>query len=288
MLKILDLWRYDRIALYLGLMFNKSKQCAITHAQAGPFCHLLFMERFIRPCVLLLRPGLVLRRWLVVVTVLAMSAPSLQAATLQVEVGIETTRLFDGLNLSGDRPAVSLTADWAFNGGGFSGANCFAADVSSNDGLRNGCSLYLGYFQPTSDVQAFSFQLSHHEFARSRQQDWSFSEAEASWHIDQKTMLSLGYTRGWFNRPSDTLSIKGLHVRDLSDKLSVELSGSVTAFDQIAPINTLTFAKAALVYRHQRWLAQVALSYGDDRLRQLVGFDVDRAELSLSLAYRLY
>ncbi len=225
-----------------------------------------------------------------VIGIAALAGSQANSATWQASAGLETSRFFDGLNLSDDRPVALFSVDASLDNGLFTGADCFAGDVDQLAGIKNGCSLYAGFFKPLNDSQALTLLATRHELARARNREWSFYELEASWNFNQQTAVSVTYARDWFNRPLsvDTVSLEGVYGRDLSDRFSFELIGGITAFENPAPINNIAFARAGLQYNHNRWLVEASIIYTDDRLATMVPFDLDQAELSLKVLYRLY
>ena len=212
----------------------------------------------------------------------------LSAATLQASATIESTRLFQGTNLTNDDIAYSLAGDWTFDNGAFTGIDCYTSDIDQSEGLKNGCDYYAGYFTQISSKQAITLLATHHDFARSHGQEWGFTELEASWHINQQATVSATYAKEWFNRSIDTFSIKGDIVQNLSEHFSVNVSASLMALENPAPFDSITFARAGLQYHHRRWTAEAAIIYSDRKLETMLPFDVDQPEVSFSLTYRLY
>lgn len=213
---------------------------------------------------------------------------SAQAAQLQLSAGLESSQFLEGTNLTDDSPSVSIGADWSFDQGGFTGLYCYGSSVKKRDGLKYGCDIYAGFFLPVSDQSAVSAQVTHHDYSRGLNHKWDFTDLSASWHINKKTSVSTIYSKNWLNRPFDTFAIKAATQVTLTEALSLDLSGSVMAIESGAPVDKLTFARASLSYSQSRWTAQAGIIYTDKDQTRMVPFDVDQAELLLTINYRLY
>lgn len=213
---------------------------------------------------------------------------SVNAASLQANLGVKSSHFLDGVNLTDDSPAVSLDADWSFDNGGYTGVDCYASTVDIDMGLDFGCDYYVGYFRPLNNISAFSAQITHHDYSRGLGSTWDFTDIAANWHINKKTVLTAIYSEDWLDRSFDTFGIKGATQVVLSDKLNFNLSASLTSLQNPSQVDTLVSGKTSLSYSHQRWTTEAGFIFSDTDQQQVLPFDVDEIELFLTISYRLY
>ncbi len=210
------------------------------------------------------------------------------AATVQSSVHVESARFVDGSNITGDRPAVSLTTDVSFNNGAFIGLECYAADVQKNRGLKSGCDVYAGYFQALKNKQALTLTATRHHYSRGFNREWDYTSLEATWHASKNSSLSIAYANDWFDRPFDTIALKHKSRFKLSNALTLNLTASATVVENGAPTDLIHFAKLSLEYSTERWTIEPAINVSDSDLTDMFAFDIDQPDISLTISYRLY
>lgn len=224
---------------------------------------------------------------LILAGTLLVNISPLNAATLQANAGIHSSFFYEGINLTDDLAAASFSSELSFDQGTFTGIDCYAAETG-RDILKRGCSYYLGYFQTLNNNQAFSFLATNNDYTQALNQDWDFVEFSANWHINRSTNLSVNYSDDWFNRGYDSFALKGDFSQSLSDNFSASLALSFTSLGEPSQVDNFTFAKASLNYNRQRWSANLSISRPDKELTQIIPFDVDQSEISLTITYRLH
>jgi len=216
------------------------------------------------------------------------SASSANAATLQLLGGFENSKFLKGVNLTDDSPIASITADWTFEHGAFAGVDCYVSSVDVSRALDKGCDIYAGYFAPINANNAVSMQITRHEYSRGLGRGWDYTDFAVSWHPSKTSSLTATYSDNWLRRPFDTYTLKADTQFPITESLNLDLSASVTAIESGAPVNELYFAKASLSYIKERWTTEFGIIFADKDQRRMVPFDVDEAELQLSVSYRLY
>lgn len=224
----------------------------------------------------------------IAIFVFASQLNTANGAIVQSSVHVESARFVDGSNITGDRPAVSLTADVSFTNGTFVGLDCFTADVRSNRGLRSGCDAYAGYFHALADQQALTFTAIRHTYSQGFNQEWDYTSLDATWHVSKQASFSIAYLNDWFDRPVDAIALKHKSRFKLSESLNMNFGASVTAVENGAPTNLIHFAKLSLEYNTERWTIEPAINVSDNDLSNMFAFDVDQPDLSLTISYRLY
>ena len=210
------------------------------------------------------------------------------AATLQLSAGVQSSEFLGGVNLADDTPGVTFNVDWAFDQGGFTGADCYASNVSSDLGLARGCGLYVGYFNAFDDNNALSLQLTRHEYSRAFNRSWDFTEFSTSWHLSKKSSLSASYAEKWLGTPYDSVNLRADTQISLTESLGLNLSANVTELESGAPVDNLISAEITLIYLSGRWTTELGLVYTDRDQQQMFPFDIDEPDALLSVSYRLY
>jgi len=213
---------------------------------------------------------------------------TLNAATLQVSTGIQSSRFLDSVNLSDDEPLVSLAVDWTSDNGGYLGGNCSTSTVSNADSIKSSCDFYAGYFKPLSSNNAVSVQFTRHEYSRGLGGIWDFHDLAANWHINKKTTFSAIYSKNWLNRSFDSLALKGATQISVSEHINLNLSATLMALESDEAVDNLAFGKASFSYSLGRWIAEAGVALSDRDQALVLPFDVDDAEFSISFTYRLY
>lgn len=213
---------------------------------------------------------------------------SARAATVQLLAGLESSEFLDGANLSDDSPTVFLSADWTFDQGSFAGLDCYVSTADISQALDQGCDFYAGYFKPINESNALSLQLTRHQYSRGFDDSWDFSDLALSWHPSKRSSFTATYSNKWLSRPFDTYALKADTQVLMSERIGLNLSASLMAIESGAPVSSLAFAKVSLSYTRARWAAELGVIYTDKDQRRMLPFDIDQAELLLSLSYRLY
>jgi len=210
------------------------------------------------------------------------------ADVFQASTGVQSSRFLGGVNLSDDEPIASLGFDWTSDTGAFAGTDCSTSSVNNTDGIKSSCEFYAGYFSSISPKQSLSVQFTRHEYSRGFGAEWDFHDLTASWHINKKTTVSTTYSKNWLNRAYDSLAIKADRQISLTDRLNVNLSGTVLSLENPSPVDTLTFGKASLSYGFDRWTAEAGFILSDSDQTIILPFEFDQTEFSINFTYRLY
>jgi len=221
---------------------------------------------------------------------LTMLASSLShAATLEVDVGLTSSRYLDGINLTDDQPTAIASADLSFDNGLFSRLDCHAADSDDDRSLRQGCDLSLGYFTILNEKQALSFEVTQHEYSRGMSRGWDFTEFRANWHVNTQSTVSVTFANDWLRRGFNIFSLQGDFNQPITDRLNANFFVSASSLDDSNfGVSQLFHAKASLQYSWQRWSAQASIIANDSAHEEVVPFDVDQPALNFTISYKLY
>jgi len=230
-----------------------------------------------------------------VVVAAGITLPSIACAnTLQVTTSLQNSHFLGSVDLTHQEPAASIAVDWTLDNGGFAGVDCYISTIDNfngpNDsGIKSGCDYYAGYFKPFNQDNAVSVQFTRHELSPGHNQRWDFNEVTANWHINRKTTFSASYSKNWLNRPFDSFEIKAGTQIPLAERIHLNLSASILAFENSAVISNLTSAKASLSYTKKRWTTEAGIILTDsDQTSLLTVLDFNQPNFSLTLTYRLY
>ncbi len=209
-------------------------------------------------------------------------------ATTQLIASVENSKFLGGANLTDDSLAVSLNADWTFDKGSFAGVDCYVSSVDVARALDKGCDFYAGFFTPLNDGNALSIRTTRHEYSRGLGRKWDFTDLSLSWHPSKTSRFTATYSNKWLRRSFDSFALNATTKLVLSERVSLNLSGGVNAFESGAPVNALINARAALSYTRARWTGEIGVIYTDSKQRRVLPFDIDEPELIFNLRYRLY
>jgi len=222
-----------------------------------------------------------------------MSLPTLVIASpiVQVTTGIESSRFVDGQDISGGKPAVNLAADVSFENGSFAGVDCYKTETQFfRDGIDTGCNYYLGFFKPINNEQAFSATVSHSEYAPipSPARQWDYTSVALSWHASRSTILTVSGSDNWFGRGYTSLAVNAAYQHTLSEKWSANVEAGFIDFESRSQRNSLSYGRLGLRFEQGRWGTELKLHLRNTGPRNLIPFETDRTDVSLSLSYRLY
>lgn len=217
-----------------------------------------------------------------------MACASARAEVFQVEAGLSTGHFIDGFNATDGHPIVFLGADVSFDNGAFSGAQCYESSSGEGGALPRGCHFYAGYFTPISDTQALTFELRHKNYLVESDVFWQYFEASVDWNVNENINLGVTVTDDWLDRERSVYTLRGDYIKPLNKLFSAYGSVSVMKFSGSSAVNVAEHFEVGLKYQKDRWSSQLSFLSADTSLINLVGFDVSKNQLRLTVSYRLY
>jgi len=212
------------------------------------------------------------------------------ADVLHIDAGLSTGRFVDGFIVTDEKPIAFLSADWSFNNGLFTGANCYqsSSERGRGESLSRGCHAYLGYFTQINDTQALTFELRHKRYLVDTGLFWTDNEATINWHINRNLTFSATGNDNWLDRGHATLGLRGDYVKPLNNEWSAYLSAGVMQFEETSEIGTTEHFEFGVKYQRQRWGAELSAIFSDHELGDLIMLDTSQNQLKLTVSYRLY
>ena len=218
---------------------------------------------------------------------LAFFASSLSAAP-SVSVGLNSSELLGGINLSDDSPSATVEADWSFSNGAFVGLDCYASNADLSVSINTGCDVFAGYFKEIGEKSALSAEFTHHVYSDGFGGDWDFSDITLNFHPNQNSIISLNFAEDWLNRGYDTQSIEATTLFSLTPDFNATLSAGVISTRDSDRVSSLSHAKASLSYFIDRWQLEAGLVHSDEDQTRLLPLDFDNNEVFFKVSYQLY
>lgn len=210
------------------------------------------------------------------------------ADVLQINATVSSRQVERGLNLSDGQAVAALGFDWSAQQGQFAGLQCYQSHADDHESLPRGCQAYLGYFMPLKGAQALTFNLAHNDYARTRANRWNYTTAAIDWHVLRNATLSLGAVDDWLGRGSAVLFLDGSARYALTPEWSVNGRIGLMQFESSAALDSSELLELGLQYDRQRWSANLQASLTDREVQSITPFAAQRAQITLSVSYRLY
>ena len=210
------------------------------------------------------------------------------ADVLQVNGGLSTGYFISGSNVTDKEPILFLNADWSFDNGAFTGAECYQSTADEGESLSRGCNAYLGYFSKINKSQAISVSARYKRYLVEDSLFWSDLEAQISWHINKRVNLALTLNDNWLDQGFSTATLEGDYSRPITKNLTSYFSVGLMQFESSANIGLTEHFEVGVKYQKNRWSAELSALVSDSDVNNLLWFDASQNQVRLTFRYRLY
>jgi len=180
------------------------------------------------------------------------------ADVLQINGGVSTGYFISGSNVTDKQPIAFLNADWSFDNGAFSGAECYQSTSDEGESLSRGCNAYLGYFTKINDKQAISVSAHYKRYLVRDSLFWSDLEAKVNWHVNKRLNLGLILNDNWLDFGYRTATLEGDYSRPITKNITAYISGGLMQFESAAGIGLTQHAEIGVKYQRKRWSAELS------------------------------
>ena len=211
-----------------------------------------------------------------------------KADVFQVTGGISSGNFVDGVNVTDSQPVLFLGADWSFDNGAFTGAECYESNSERGESLSRGCHLFAGYFSQINENQAITVELRRKEYLIRTGTFWRYFEGSVDWHVNKRVTLSLGATDNWLDQGYSTVSFGADYSQPLTSGITAYGLVDVMKFESTANIGYTEHYELGVKYQKERWNVGLSAIFSDPLLREQLGFSVSEEQLRLTFSYRLY
>jgi len=212
------------------------------------------------------------------------------ADVLHINGGLSTGHFIDGINVTDEEPLVFLNADWSFDNGVFTGADCYQGTSERGQSLSRGCHAYIGYFTQINDAQALTFELRHKRYLVLTDKLWTDFELSVNWHTSKNFTLSAVVNDNWLDQGHVTISVRGDYAYPINDRWSSYISAGLLRFEGSTDLGSAEHLEFGVKYQRGRWGADLSAVFADEGLEELLWFDsdVNENQLRLTISYQLY
>jgi len=223
-----------------------------------------------------------------VITASSLFSQVTHADVLQINGGLSTGYFISSSNVTNKQPIAFLSADWSFDNGAFTGAECYESTSNEGESLSHGCNAYLGYFSKINNSQAISISANYNRYLVQGNHFWSDLEAKINWHINKNANLGLTLNDNWLDRGFKTATLEGDYSRPITRNISSYVSVGLMQFESSANIGLTEHFEVGMRYRKNRWSAELSALVSDSDVNNLLWFDASQNQIRLTLRYRLY
>jgi len=179
------------------------------------------------------------------------------ADVLQVNGGLSTGYFISGSNVTDKQPLIFLNADWSFDNGAFTGAECYQSSSDEGESLSRGCNAYLGYFSKINELQAISISAHYKRYLVQDSLFWSDLEAKINWHVNKNVNLALTLNDNWLDQGFRTATLQAGYSRPITKNITSYVSAGLMQFESSANIGLTDHFEVGVKYQKKRWNSHI-------------------------------